>query len=139
CQPVRVETAQHPLLQRTPADADPYFLAGGETLLRLQVLHELDALQQPLAADVADHPMFLRQPLEARSQPFAHCSGVAAQVALQNLAQHRNAGGTRDWIALERVALDEAGVLADRPPEGIGNRLLADHGRQRREAAAQSL
>src|SRR5262245_27575042 len=138
-QPVRVEAAQQAQLQRPAADAHADLLAGGEALLRLHVLDEFDPLQEALAADVADDAMLAGEPLEAGAEALALGPGVAAQVALQNLAQDGDAGGAGDRVALEGVALDEAGVVLDRPPEDVADRLPADHRRQRRESAAEAL
>ncbi len=48
-------------------------------------------LQQSLAADVADDAVLAGQALEAGAEPFALTPGIAAQVALEDLAQHGDA------------------------------------------------
>src|SRR5262249_40501070 len=64
--PVRIEAAQQPVLQRPPADLHPEGVR--EAFLRLEVLDELDALEQPLAADVADDAVPVGQAAEAGPQ-----------------------------------------------------------------------
>src|SRR5262249_18754722 len=102
-QPVRVEAREQTVLQRPPADANAYGGIIAEPLLRLQVAYELDALKQPLAANVADDAVLRRQPLEVLAQAFAQLAGVEAKVALQDLLQHGQAGGAGYGIALESV------------------------------------
>src|SRR5260370_39917907 len=67
-QPVRIESAEESVRQRPPADFDAEVV--GEAFLRRAVFHELDALQQPFAADVADDGVFIRQRFEACAQAF---------------------------------------------------------------------
>src|SRR5262249_50228478 len=98
-----------------------------ELLLGRWIADELDPLQEALAADVADDAVLLRQRLEAGAQPGALLAGIGAEVLIEDLAQDGDAGSAGDRIALEGVPLDEARVLADRPPEGVGNVPAADH------------
>ena len=84
-------------------------------------------------------PYFRASPSNRCAEPLALPAGVAAEVALEDLAQHGDARGAGDRVALEGVPLDEAGVLGDRSPEGVGDRPAADHRRERRVAAAQPL
>ena len=135
--PVRVEAAEQAVGQRPAADPDAEAVREG--LLGGPVADELDGLEQPLAADVADDPVLLRQPLEPGAEPLALAAGVAAEVALEDLAEHGDPRGAGDRVPLEGVPLDEAGVLLDRPPEGVGDRAAADHRRERGVAAAQPL
>src|SRR5436305_297444 len=88
-------TLPHPP-QRPLAHPHAERLPVREPLFRPHVPDELDPLQQPLAADVADDAVLLRQPPEAGPQPLALDAGVLAQVPLDDLAQHRDAGGARD-------------------------------------------
>src|SRR6266540_3352662 len=125
--PVRIEAAQQPVLQCSPPDPYADLLPRSERLLCRRVPHELDPLQQSLAADVADHAVLLRQPPEAGPQLLATGAGVGTQVAFEDLAQHGEARRARDRVALEGVSLHEAGVLADRSPEHLAYRLTADH------------
>src|SRR5262249_29447712 len=134
-EPVRIEAAQQTVLQRSPPDPYADLLPRSETLLRRRVAHELDPLQQPLAADVADHAVLLRQPREAGPQLLAAGASIGTQVAFEDLAQYGETGSARDRVALEGVPLHEAGVLADRSPEHLADRLATDHRRQRRVAA----
>src|SRR3712207_7650204 len=78
-------------MNRRPPRSTPFpapTLFRPERLLRGPVAHELDPLQQPLAADVADHPVLARQPLEAPPQLLPPGADVGAQVPLQDLAEH---------------------------------------------------
>src|SRR5262245_18271375 len=105
-QPMRVEAAEQPVRQGTAADAEPETGVQVEALLRLPVPYKFDALQQALAANVADDRVLLRQSLEAGAQNLALPAGVGAQVALDDFAQDGDTRGAGDGTALERVALD---------------------------------
>ena len=63
--PVGVEPAQEPVLQR--ALADPGAEGIGELLFGLGIFDELDALEEPLAANVSDDSVLLGEALEARA------------------------------------------------------------------------
>ena len=63
--PVRVEPAEQAVCQRPAADLDAEGRRVGKPRLGRPVAHELDRLEQPLAAHVADHRILRRQRLEA--------------------------------------------------------------------------
>ena len=119
--PVRVEPAEQSVLERPPANPHAKCFGIRKAGLGRSVAHELDRLEQPLAAYVADHRIFSRHRLEARPQSRALGPGVFQQVALDDLSQHGDAGCAGNRVALERMPFDEAGVLCNRAPEGVGD------------------
>ncbi len=129
-EPVRIEAAQEAIRQCPLADAHAEG-GGSEAFLRFRIFDKLDALKQSLAANVADDAVFLCQTFEAGSERLALLARVAAQVAFQDLAQHGDARGAGERVALERVALDETGILAIGPQKAsaIGSRqIIAESG-----------
>ena len=54
-----------------------------------ELTHELDSLEQPLAADVANDAMFLAEAGKTRAQAFTLHACVGTQIALENLLQDR--------------------------------------------------
>ena len=112
-----------PLSRARAADLHAEASASGNRSLVGPVADELDGLEQPLAADVADDRVLPRQLLEA--------AGGAVRPGMRALPQrsrsmisrkHGDPRGAGDRVALECVPLDEAGVRRDRPPEGVGDR-----------------
>ena len=123
--PVGIKPAQQTIFQCPSADADTERYVGRKRFLGGRIAYELDPLKQALAANVADDAMLLRQALEFGAEPCALNTGVAAQIALQNLPQDRQAGGAGDGVALKRMAFDKARILCARSPKGVGDRLPA--------------
>src|SRR5262245_52839860 len=103
-EPVRVEPAQEAALQSLSPDSDPEARIGREPLLGPYILDEFDALQEPFAADVADHTELRRELLEAGPEPLALPACVRTQILFEDFAQHRDPRGTGDRVPLEGVA-----------------------------------
>ena len=137
--PVGVEPAEQAVLERPPADPDAEGRRVGEPRLGRAVADELDRLEQPLAADVADDGVLPRQRLEAARGAARPARGRWRSRSRSRISRSTAMpGGAGDRVALEGVPLDEARVLGDRAPEGVGDRPPADHRRERRIAAAES-
>ncbi len=71
---MRVEPAKQAVGQSTTADLDAEGRRIGKARLGRSVAHELDRLEQPLAADVADDGILARQRLEASAKPLSLAS-----------------------------------------------------------------
>src|SRR5262249_25014871 len=121
------EPAEQAPPQPPAADPDAEGRRLRVPLLGPPLTHELQPLEEPPAPDVADAGVFASQLREAGAEPAALGLRIAEEVLIEDLPEHRDPGGARNRVALERVPLDEPRVLGDRPPEGLGDRLPADH------------
>src|SRR5262249_29989363 len=116
------------LLERPPPDAHAEAGLRRELGLRRQVAHELHRLEEPLAANVADHSVLFRDPLETAAQPRPLLPRIPTQITLQYLLDDGNACRAGHRPSFPGMPLDEAGVLLDRSPENIRDFFAADHG-----------
>src|SRR5262245_29142804 len=76
--PVWIETAQETVLQRPAPDLHAKRQLAWEAFLGLRNAHQLDALKESLAANVADDAVLAREPFQAGAEPLALSAGIAA-------------------------------------------------------------
>src|SRR5262245_20752847 len=94
-----------------------------QRLPRLAILHELDAVEEAEAADLADRLVLVRQGREPVAEDLAQLRRVLDDVLLAERLDRRNTGRARKWMARVREPTGE--VLL---PQPVGD-LLADRHR----------
>src|SRR5438093_256270 len=127
-----VDHADQPALQALLEDPDTHLLVQG--LLRLPVLHELDADEEAFAVHVPDHLVALLQVVEPGEHPLAQAGGILDELVLFDDG-HGSVDG-RAGHRITAVARAGAGRVAPRrrPGDGLGG---GEPGH--REAGAEAL
>ena len=109
---------------------------GSNGSLAAAILHQLDGLEQPAAAHVADVMMVAEALVQAPHQGLALRLDIGQQIVAPDDALHGERARARQRMAQIGVAvLEEAGTLF----EGLEHLLANENGPDRREAAAEPL
>src|SRR5208283_1157854 len=134
-EPGRVDAHDQAILDRGSLQGIAQFRVG---LHRLRILDELDASQNPFAANFPDDTVFLEL-FQLAGKVLARLPGLWGQLVLNDLLQDGDSYRTGHRVAGKGVAVGELHVVLGVPPEGVGHIFAGNHGPNRHHAAGQAL